>query len=73
MKSQILIAVCFTFIVTVTANTNLIPCVQCSGVYDPVCAIPTEDNLNGGSARTFRNSCAVEAMDCFQTKRRKFR
>lgn len=48
-------------------------CVQCTGEYSPVCALPTGNNANGGKARTFHNSCAVTAADCGYTEPRKLR
>lgn len=47
--------------------------ISCRETYDPVCATPTENNLKGGTAKTFQNSCLVDVADCGHTERRKFR
>lgn len=76
MKCLILLFICLTLIELITANIgdgDQLPCPMCYATYDPVCAIPTESNLNGGKAKTFSNSCMVSVTDCGHTEERKFR
>lgn len=70
MKNITLIFICFALIVSIAADTE-IPCVACSADFNPVCAVPTPDNVKGGLQETFQNPCGVQAADCGFTKQRK--